>query len=34
MAKTIEQALAFPVAPERLYRVYLNAREHAAACGG
>lgn len=34
MAKTIQQAIAFPVPPERLYRLYLNAREHAAACGG
>ncbi len=34
MPKTIEQAITFPVPPERLYRLYLNAREHAAACGG
>jgi uncharacterized protein YndB with AHSA1/START domain len=34
MPKTIEQAIAFRVPPERLYRMYTNAREHAAACGG
>ncbi len=34
MPKTIEQAITFRVPPERLYRLYLNAREHAAACGG
>ena len=33
MPKTIEQAITFRVPPERLYRLYLNAREHAAACG-
>lgn len=34
MPKTIEQAITFPVLPERLSRLYLNAREHATACGG
>ena len=34
MAKTIEQVIRFPVPPERLYRLYLSAREHEAACGG
>ena len=33
MPKTIEQAITFRVPPERLYRLYLDAREHAAACG-
>ncbi len=33
MARTIEQTVAFPASPERLYRIYLSAREHAAACG-
>lgn len=32
MPKTIQQAIAFPVPPERLYRTYLSARAHAAAC--
>ncbi len=26
--------IALPAAPGRLYRMYLNAREHATACGG
>ena len=34
MPRTIEQALTFRATPERLYRLYLRAREHAAACGG
>lgn len=33
MPKTIQQAVRFRVAPERLYRIYLSPREHAAACG-
>ncbi len=33
MARTIEQTVTFPQSPERLYRIYLSAREHAAACG-
>ena len=34
MPKTIEQAIAFPAPPGRLYKLYLSAREHEAACGG
>ena len=34
MPRAIEQAITFPVPPQRLYRLYLNPREHAAACGG
>lgn len=34
MAKTIQQAITFSAPPERLYRMYLNAREHEGACGG
>jgi uncharacterized protein YndB with AHSA1/START domain len=34
MAKTIEQRVTFSVPPERLYRLYLNRREHETACGG
>ncbi len=34
MAKTIEQTIALSVPAERLYRMYLSAREHEAACGG
>ncbi len=34
MAKTIEQAITFAAPPQRLYRMYLSAREHEAACGG
>lgn len=33
MPKTIQQSATFPVSPDRLYRTYLNPREHAAACG-
>lgn len=33
MAKTLEQAPVFRARPERLYRIYLSSREHAAACG-
>ncbi len=33
MPKTIEQAIAFRVPPERLYQIYMNPRQHAAACG-
>src|SRR5262249_9389052 len=34
MPRTIEQAITFRTTPERLYRLYLSARQHAAACGG
>ncbi len=34
MPKTIEQAVTFRTTPERLYRLYLSSRQHAAACGG
>jgi len=34
MPRTIEQAVTFRTTPERLYRLYLSARQHAAACGG
>ncbi len=33
MPRTIEQVVTFPAPPERLYRIYLSAPEHAAACG-
>ncbi len=33
MARTIQQTVTFSASPERLYRIYLNPREHAAACG-
>ena len=31
MSKTIQQAVTFRVAPERLYDIYMDARKHAAA---
>src|SRR5881296_3744701 len=34
MPRTIEQAVTFRTTPERLYRLYLSSRQHAAACGG
>jgi uncharacterized protein YndB with AHSA1/START domain len=34
MPKTIEQTVTFRTTPERLYRLYLSSRQHAAACGG
>jgi len=33
MPKTIEQVVTFTAPPDHLYRIYLNAREHQAACG-
>lgn len=33
MPRTIHQIVDFPASPDRLYRVYLNPGEHAAACG-
>ncbi len=33
MPRTIKQIVAFPASPDRLYRIYLNPREHGAACG-
>ena len=34
MAKTIKQAITLAAPPEQLYRMYLSARQHQAACGG
>src|SRR5439155_206390 len=34
MPRTIEQVVTFRTTPERLYRLYLSPRQHAAACGG
>src|SRR5262249_15881328 len=34
MRRTSERAIPFRTTPERLYRLYLSARQHAAACGG
>jgi uncharacterized protein YndB with AHSA1/START domain len=34
MAKTIEQVITLAAPPARVYRMYLSARQHQAACGG
>jgi len=34
MAKNIFQKVTFPTTPERLYNLYLSAKEHGAATGG
>jgi len=34
MPRTIERVVTFRTTPERLYRLYLSPRQHAAACGG
>ena len=34
MAKTITQSASFPTSPKTLYRMFLNSKEHSAACGG
>jgi activator of HSP90 ATPase len=34
MAKTIIQSAKFPASPKTLYRMFMSAKEHSAACGG
>ena len=34
MAKNIVQQATFPVSPQTLYKMFLDSKEHSAACGG